>query len=206
VPPPPSIAPPPPPKAAQAAQESVAAPPEPPVAPAAPVSPGLPVAPVLPKPPVPPPAIVPGATRVPPDASTGIAPETSTRTRPASRAPHETATRAAPPRPAPPLPAIGTSTYQGGNYTDLVTEPITGVVAAEGGPTEPIEMSGSLTGHLLARNQEMYRRRERRRKLRTFLWVSFGLVLFGVGIAVVVNMLAGDFIRSIFDTFSDWAG
>jgi hypothetical protein len=52
----------------------------------------------------------------------------------------------------------------------------------------------------------MYRRRERRRKLKAFLWVSFGLVLFAAGIAVAVNMLAGEFIRSIFDTFSDWAG
>ena len=69
-----------------------------------------------------------------------------------------------------------------------------------------MEMSGSLTGHLLSRNEHLYRRRERRRKVQTFLWVTVGLLVFAAGIAVVVNLLAGDFIRSIFDTFSNWAG
>jgi hypothetical protein len=102
---------------------------------------------------------------------------------------------------------MGTSTYQGGAYTELATEPITGVVRGRTpAAADPMEMSGSLTGHLLSRNQNLYRRRERRRKLRAFLWVTFGLLVFAVGIAVVVNMLAGDFIRSIFDTFSGWAG
>jgi hypothetical protein len=111
-------------------------------------------------------------------------------------------------RPAPaPRPTIGASTYQGGAYAELATEPITGVVQSRGAaPADPMEMSGSLTGHLLSRNQHLYQRRERRRKLRTFLFVTFGLLIFAAGIAVVVNMLAGDFIRSIFDTFSGWAG
>ena len=70
----------------------------------------------------------------------------------------------------------------------------------------PMEMSGSLTGHLLSRNQEQYRRRERRRKVRTAMWVTTGLAIFAAAIVVIVNMLAGDFIRSIFATFSEWAG
>lgn len=88
----------------------------------------------------------------------------------------------------------------------MKTEPITGVVATDGGSIAPEPRSGSLTGHLLSRNQELYRRRERRRKVKSVLWVVFGLLMFATGIAVVVNMLAGDFIRSMFATFSDWAG
>ncbi|MBX6751329.1 MAG: hypothetical protein IRY85_16970 [Micromonosporaceae bacterium] len=103
-----------------------------------------------------------------------------------------------------PRPTIGASTYSGGGYADLVTEPITGMVTAR--PGEPIEMSGSLTGHLLARNQELYRRQERRRKLKSALWVALGLTLFAAGIAIVVNLLAGDFLRSLFSTFASWAG
>jgi hypothetical protein len=90
----------------------------------------------------------------------------------------------------------------------LVTEPITGVAVpgrATAGP-EAAEMSGSLTGHLLARGQELYRRRERRRRLRTILWVTAALLVFATSIAVIVNILAGEFLRSIFDTFAGWAG
>lgn len=99
---------------------------------------------------------------------------------------------------------VGTSTYQGGAYTELKTEPITGVVTAGRGAVGAEPMSGSLTGHLLS--QELYRRRERRRQLKSVLWVAFGLLMFATGIAVVVNLLAGEFIRSLFDTFSVWAG
>ncbi len=88
-----------------------------------------------------------------------------------------------------------------------MTEPITGVAVPGGSTvTTGAEMSGSLTGHLLSRGQELYRRRERRRRLRTILWVTGALVLFATFIAVVVNILAGEFLRSIFDTFSGWAG
>jgi hypothetical protein len=127
-----------------------------------------------------------------------------------------TPTRATPPTPTPtpakttaprPRPAIGTSTYQGGAYTELSTEPITGITVTGGAATpESVEMSGSLSGHILSRNQHLYRRRERRRRLKVALWVIVTLALFTVGIAVVVNLLAGDFLRSIFDTFSGWAG
>lgn len=112
---------------------------------------------------------------------------------------------ARPPVAAPyPRPKIGSSTYAGGGYADLVTEPITGMVVAR--PADQMEMSGSLTGHLLARNQELYRRQERRRKLKTAMWVALGLTLFAAGIAVVVYLLAGDFLRSLFSTFAGWAG
>src|SRR5690606_8559650 len=103
-----------------------------------------------------------------------------------------------------PRPSIGASTYAGGAYGEMVTEPITGMVTAR--PADPIEMSGSLTGHLLARNQELYRRQERRRKLKTAMWVALGLTLFAASIAIVVNFLAGDFLRSLFSTFASWAG
>lgn len=103
-----------------------------------------------------------------------------------------------------PRPTIGASTYTGGGYADLVTEPITGMVGARSGSS--VEMSGSLTGHLLARNQELYRRQERRQKLRTAMWVALGLTLFAAGIAIVVNLLAGDFLRSLISTFAGWAG
>jgi hypothetical protein len=86
----------------------------------------------------------------------------------------------------------------------MATEPITGMVRPR--PGSSIEMSGSLTGYLLARNQELYRRQERRRKLKSALWVALGLTLFAAGIAIVVNLLAGDFLRSIFSTFAGWSG
>jgi hypothetical protein len=101
-----------------------------------------------------------------------------------------------------PRPKVGTSTYSGGGYGEMVTEPITGMVTAR--PAEPV--SGSLTGHLLARNQELYRRHERRQKLRTAMWVALGLTLFAASIAIIVNLLAGDFLRSLFSTFVGWAG
>jgi hypothetical protein len=106
----------------------------------------------------------------------------------------------------PPPPAIvpgPTSVYQGGNYSELATEPITGVTTL---PAPPELASGTLTGHLLTRGAQLHRRRERRRRLRTVLWVTSALLVFGIGIAVVVTILAGDFIRSIFDTLSRWAG
>lgn len=168
-----------------------------------PVPPGPPPGPVPtppppfppPPPPVPPPpAIVPGATPVASEASGRIA-DAEASGRPG-----------APTRPRTPRTTIGASTYQGGGYAELKTEPITGVVATDGGSIAPEPRSGSLTGHLLSRNQELYRRRERRRKVKSVLWVVFGLLMFATGIAVVVNMLAGDFIRSMFATFSDWAG
>lgn len=102
-----------------------------------------------------------------------------------------------------PRPTIGASTYTGGTYGEMATEPITGMVAR---PASSIEMSGSLTGHLLARNQELYHREERRRKLKSALWVALGLTLFAAGIALVVYLLAGDFLRSLFTTFAGWAG
>ena len=115
------------------------------------------------------------------------------------------------------------SVYQGGNYGELETQSITGYVV---GPAEAavgaghrngiaygavatgqydVEMSGSLTGHILSRGIEQSRRRERRQKIRTVLWVGFGLLAFAVAIAVIVDVLAGDFIGSLVKTFAEFA-
>ncbi len=122
---------------------------------------------------------------------------------------------------------IGASVYQGGNYGELETQSITGYMvgsaetpagatqrngttygAVATGQYDPssLEMSGSLTGHILSRGIEKGRRRERREKLRTVLWVGFGLLAFAVAIAVIVDVLAGDFIASLVKTFADFAG
>ncbi len=122
---------------------------------------------------------------------------------------------------------MSSSVYQGGNYGELQTQSITGYVvgsaeAAVGaghrdgmaygsvatGQYDPssLEMSGSLTGHILSRGMEQSRRRERRHRIRTVLWVGFGLLAFAVAIAVIVDVLAGDFIGSLVKTFADFAG
>ena len=113
------------------------------------------------------------------------------------------------------------SLYRGGNYGELETQSITGYVtgpalagvrtggmyAGSGGHVDaPIEMSGSLTGHILARGLAEGRKRERRHRLRTFIWVTLGLIGFVVAIAVIVDVLAGDFISSLFKTFASFAG
>jgi hypothetical protein len=95
--------------------------------------------------------------------------------------------------------------YQGGNYGELQTEAITGVVVS-GGRDSSLEMSGTLAGHLLSRGAELSRKRERQRRMRTFGWVTFALVMFAVGIAVVVNILAGDFLSAVIETFANFAG
>lgn len=99
----------------------------------------------------------------------------------------------------------GASVYQGGNYTELETEPITGMGVPDVGMRESaVDRSGSLTGHLLSR--EMRERREKRRRRKTVAWVVTLLVLFGAFLATVVVLLAGDFIAGLFDTFARWAG
>jgi len=119
------------------------------------------------------------------------------------------------------------SVYQGGNYGELETQSITGYVVEPAetpvgagqrlgtrygtvltGGYDPssLEMSGSLTGHILSRGVEVSRRRERRQKVRTVLWVGFGLLAFAVAIGLVVSILAGDFISALFRTFADFAG
>jgi hypothetical protein len=74
-------------------------------------------------------------------------------------------------------------------------------------PDAPVERSGSLTGSILARGRsvqsaQVERRRARRRRLRTALLFSFGLAIFMGAIAVIVYVLAGDFIRSFFDAIT----
>jgi hypothetical protein len=119
------------------------------------------------------------------------------------------------------------SIYQGGNYSELETQSITGYVVEPAetpvgagqrlgtrygtvltGGYDPssLEMSGSLTGHILSRGVAVSRRRERRQKVRTVLWVGFGLLAFAVAIGVIVSILAGDFISALVRTFADFAG
>jgi hypothetical protein len=114
------------------------------------------------------------------------------------------------------------SLYQGGHYGELETQSITGYVvgptltaarpgmysgpALSGQVDAPIEMSGSLTGHILARGLAEGRKRERRHRVRTAIWVTIGLLGFVTAIAVIVELLAGDFISSIFRTFAGFAG
>jgi hypothetical protein len=128
-----------------------------------------------------------------------------------------------PPAPIPPIPQTrigGTvatpGVYQGGTYTQLNTERVTAlgpaVAAPRGSGTvygrqsggEPsVEMSGSLTGALLSRGQQQTERRVRRRaRLRTALFATIGAVLFIAVIATVVAILAGDFIRSLYNTLA----
>lgn len=71
----------------------------------------------------------------------------------------------------------------------------------------PVERSGSLTGSILARGRSVQsaqdeRRRTRRRRLRTALFFSLGLVIFMGAIGVIVYVLAGDFIRSFYDAIT----
>jgi hypothetical protein len=119
------------------------------------------------------------------------------------------------------------SVYQGGQYGELETQSITGYVVEPAevavgagqrsgtryggvmaGQYEPnsLEMSGSLTGHILSRGIAESRRRERKQRVRTVLWVVSGLLAFAIAIGVVVSILAGDFISSLIKTFSDFAG
>jgi hypothetical protein len=69
----------------------------------------------------------------------------------------------------------------------------------------PLERSGSLTGHILAggRSEHDERRRERRARLRTALIFTGGLLVFMGAIAVIVYVLAGDFIRSFYDAVTN---
>jgi hypothetical protein len=119
-----------------------------------------------------------------------------------------------PPSPVPPPPAIvpgatrapartAASLYHGGTYAELSTEPIT---SHTGGfvHDRAVDRAGSITGHLLSR--EVRQRRERRRRLRTTFWVAAALLLFGIAIAVIVVLLAGDFLGGLLDTLSRWAG
>jgi hypothetical protein len=120
--------------------------------------------------------------------------------------------------------------YQGGRYTNLETEPITGVSPSlgplagrrgvgggtvyggpAGAPTSanaeaPIEMSGSLTGLILSRGQAAAQRRERRHKFRRVLYFGLGGLAFAAALGLLAYYLAGDFITSLFRTFKEFAG
>jgi len=96
---------------------------------------------------------------------------------------------------------------QGGRYTEMRTEPITGVVVASPGAGRRTgeAASGTLTGHLLSQSAARSRRVERRRRRRSAIWTVFLLLAFAVGIGAVVNILAGDFIKGLFHTFMEYA-
>jgi hypothetical protein len=124
-----------------------------------------------------------------------------------------------------PLPAAvprGSGVYQGGTYGQPSTPGATslagtgGMVPRQrpagtvyggqtGRPTSansdaPIEMSGSLTGLILSRgSSQQQRKKERRARLRTALFITIGAVVFIAAIAVTVAVLAGDFIRAIYN-------
>jgi hypothetical protein len=127
-----------------------------------------------------------------------------------------------------PQAATKPGVYQGGRYTQLETQPITGVSPSlgpvlgrrgagtvygglTGAPTSanaeaPIEMSGSLTGLILSRGQAQARRKERRRRFRRIIFIGIGGVIFIAVIGTIVAVLAGDFITSLYRTFRDLAG
>jgi hypothetical protein len=71
----------------------------------------------------------------------------------------------------------------------------------------PIETSGSLTGVILSRGrssqaEQLQRRKERRARLKTALFVAIGAVGFIAIITLIVTVLAGDFILAIYHTLA----
>lgn len=120
-----------------------------------------------------------------------------------------------------PAGALGQGVYRGGRYEalDPPTAPIVAprprrplpggtVYGGESGlPTTanadaPIERSGSLTGLILSRgrSEQELKRRERQARRRTALFVTVGVVVFIGAVALIVSVLAGDFIRELYDT------
>ncbi|HLT10586.1 MAG TPA: hypothetical protein VK028_07245 [Micromonosporaceae bacterium] len=79
-------------------------------------------------------------------------------------------------------------------------------VPVSANPDAPIEMSGSLTGAILSRGQAQARRRERRQRLKRVLWATLGGLIFVTVISVIVAVLAGDFITSLYRTLREFAG
>ncbi len=110
------------------------------------------------------------------------------------------ATQAATAPAVPPVPPVARNRGAGTVYGGQTGRPTSANSDA------PIEMSGSLTGLILSRGQsQAQRKRERRQRLKTALWVTLGFTLFVGAIALVVWVLAGDFIRSLFTTLSGLA-
>jgi hypothetical protein len=63
----------------------------------------------------------------------------------------------------------------------------------------PLELSGSLTGHILAHGRSAtIQPKERRSRLRKVLFVGLGAITFVTAIALIVATLAGDFLRALF--------
>jgi hypothetical protein len=130
-----------------------------------------------------------------------------------------------PPGPVPPPPSLREplppGVYRGGSVQEPstvvaqapqsripATRRATGTVygGQTGLPTSanadaPIDRSGSLTGQILARGRSAQdqRRQARRTRTRSALFFTAGIVVFMSAIAVIVYVLAGDFIRQLFD-------
>jgi hypothetical protein len=70
----------------------------------------------------------------------------------------------------------------------------------------PIDRSGSLTGQILARGRSAHdqRRQGRRTRLRSALFFTAGIVMFMSAIAVIVYVLAGDFIRQLYSAVTQF--
>jgi hypothetical protein len=112
-------------------------------------------------------------------------------------------------------PPVTSGTYRGGIFSP---QPPTTAFAARrpsgtvyGGPTglpttanadAPINQSGSFTGVVLSqgRSARDQRRRARRGRLRTAVFMLVGAVIFVGGVALIVYNLAGDFIRQLYHT------
>jgi hypothetical protein len=204
-----------------------ASPPEPPLPPSPPGPPGPAPSPI--PSPVPPPAPGPQPGPSPDSVPPVPTPDPVPTPRPTPPLPSP---EPSPPGPVPPPPSMGRplppGVYRGGYLpepsTVVAQAPQSRIVPAgrrpagtvyggqTGLPTSanadaPLERSGSLTGSILARGQSAQsgqdeRRRARRRRVRTAFFVSLGLAIFMGAIAVIVYVLAGDFIRSLFDTIT----
>jgi hypothetical protein len=130
---------------------------------------------------------------------------------------------AVPPPSAPPVSAAASPAtpglYRGGMYGSLDTQTVSVPAPAaiprqrsggtvyggrSGLPTSanaeaPIEQSGSLTGLILSRGRPgSIQPKEQRSRLRKVLWVGLSAIAFVTAIALIVALLAGDFLRALF--------
>jgi hypothetical protein len=206
-----------------------ASPPEPPQPPSPPGPPGPAPSPV--PSPVPPPTPGPPPGPSPDPVPPVPTPDPIPTPRPTPPLPSPNPT---PPGPVPPPPSLRQPLPPGVYRGGYVPEPSTVVAQSPqsrivpsarratgtvyGGQTgvqtsanaeAPLERSGSLTGSILARGRSAQsivddRRGARRRRLRTALFFSVGLMIFMGAIGVIVYVLAGDFIRSFFDAVTQF--
>jgi hypothetical protein len=118
------------------------------------------------------------------------------------------------------MPTSIPGVYRGGRYGQPQTPAARAAVTpgqrpggtVYGGQTVPpgtnnaeatMDVSGSLTGLILSRGrtpaqQEARRKKERRSRIRTGLFITLGTLLFFGLLGLVVAILAGDFISALF--------